>query len=107
MSSKPADIKIGVNLIDDYLYLQQPEINTGDLLGRFLVVQDGATNELASELLTVDKYGPNATVLTGEVEAMLGYTPYGSFGSVPAIAGCVLALLLMQLLYLGFWREQD
>ena len=47
------------------------------------------------------------TVLTGEVEAMLGYTPYGSFGSVPAIAGCALALLLMQLLYLGFWREQD
>ena len=45
--------------------------------------------------------------LTGEVEAMLGNTPYGSFGSLPVIAGCALALLLMAIMYLGFWRDDN
>jgi apolipoprotein N-acyltransferase len=45
--------------------------------------------------------------LVGEVEPMLGHTPFGSFGSKPVIAGCALALVLMLLMYLSFWREQD
>jgi len=47
------------------------------------------------------------TALTGEVEAMLGKTPFGSFGSTPVIVGCGGALVLMYLMYLGFWREDE
>ena len=47
------------------------------------------------------------TTLTGEVEVMLGKTPFGSFGSLPVIAGCGVALTLMLLMYLGFWRDSD
>jgi apolipoprotein N-acyltransferase len=45
--------------------------------------------------------------LEGEVEVMLGLTPFGSFGSRPIILGCASALLLMVLMYLGFWRETE
>ena len=45
--------------------------------------------------------------LEGEVEVMLGLTPFGSFGSRPIIVGCASALLLMVLMYLGFWRETE
>ncbi len=45
--------------------------------------------------------------LTGEVEVMLGNTPFGSFGSLPVIAGCLVTLGLMALMYLGFWRETE
>ncbi|MDH4041784.1 MAG: apolipoprotein N-acyltransferase, partial [Gammaproteobacteria bacterium] len=45
--------------------------------------------------------------LTGDVEVMLGNTPFGTFGVTPVIAGCGVALLLMFLMYLGFWREKD
>jgi apolipoprotein N-acyltransferase len=47
------------------------------------------------------------TTLTGRVEVMLGLTPFASFGSWPVIIGCTVALLLMVLMYLGFWRETD
>ncbi len=47
------------------------------------------------------------TTLTGDVEVMLGNTPFGSFGVTPVIAGCGVTLLLMVLMYLGFWRERD
>jgi apolipoprotein N-acyltransferase len=47
------------------------------------------------------------TTLSGEVQAMLGRTPFGSFGSLPIIAGCGVTLILMLLMYLGFWREND
>jgi len=47
-----------------------------------------------------------ATTLTGEAEAMLGTTPFGSFGNAPIIGGCFLGLLLMGLMYLGFWRDR-
>tara|TARA_R110001599_G_scaffold353881_1_gene602102 strand:+ start:96928 stop:98445 length:1518 start_codon:yes stop_codon:yes gene_type:complete len=46
------------------------------------------------------------TTLTGQVEVMLGNTPFGSFGVTPVIAGCGITLLLMVLMYLGFWREK-
>jgi apolipoprotein N-acyltransferase len=45
--------------------------------------------------------------LVGEVMPMLGRTPFASFGSIPVVAGCGLALLLMVLMYVSFWREQD
>ena len=46
-----------------------------------------------------------ATTLTGEAEVMLGSTPFSSFGNTPIIAGCFSVLLLMALMYLGFWRD--
>lgn len=46
------------------------------------------------------------TTLTGQVEVMMGNTPFGSFGVTPVIAGCGITLLLMVLMYLGFWREK-
>tara|TARA_R110002110_G_scaffold415765_3_gene655307 strand:+ start:75529 stop:77007 length:1479 start_codon:yes stop_codon:yes gene_type:complete len=45
--------------------------------------------------------------LVGEAQAMLGKTPFGSFGQTPVIAGCAITLLLMWLMYFGFWRETD
>jgi apolipoprotein N-acyltransferase len=47
------------------------------------------------------------TMLVGEAEVMLGNTPFGSFGSKPIIIGCFVSLLLMGLMYLGFWRDVD
>ncbi len=47
------------------------------------------------------------TTLTGEVEVMLGNTPFSSFGVVPVVVGCMVTLLLMWLMYLGFWREEE
>ena len=47
------------------------------------------------------------TSLSGEVELMLGNTPFGSFGVTPIITACGITLLLMVLMYLGFWREND
>jgi apolipoprotein N-acyltransferase len=46
-----------------------------------------------------------ATTLTGEAEVMLGNTPFGSFGNTPIIASCFIGLLLMALMYVGFWRD--
>ena len=46
------------------------------------------------------------TTLKGQVDVMLGNTPFGSFGVTPVIAGCGITLLLMVLMYLGFWREK-
>jgi len=43
--------------------------------------------------------------LKGEVNVMLGNTPFGTFGVTPVIASCGIALLLMNLMYLAFWRE--
>ena len=45
------------------------------------------------------------TTLTGEAEAMLGNTPFSSFGNKPIIIACLLGLLLMGLMYLWFWRD--
>jgi apolipoprotein N-acyltransferase len=47
------------------------------------------------------------TTLLGEAEVMLGETPFASFGTLPIIAGCALVLLLMVLMYMGFWRDLD
>ncbi len=47
------------------------------------------------------------TTLTGEVSAMLGTTPFGTFGSLPVIAACAGALALMLLLRLSLWRDDD
>ncbi len=46
-----------------------------------------------------------ATMLTGEADVMLGNTPFSRFGSTPIIAGCFIGLLLMALMYIGFWRD--
>ncbi len=45
--------------------------------------------------------------LTGEVEPMLGKTPFGSFGCKPVILGCVIGLFLMYLIYIGLWRDTE
>ena len=46
-----------------------------------------------------------ADTLLGEAQVMMGRTPFGSFGPTPVILGCGATLLLMFLMYLGFWRE--
>ena len=46
------------------------------------------------------------TALQGEVETMLGNTPFSSFGSTPIILGCSIGLVMMYLMYLGSWREE-
>jgi apolipoprotein N-acyltransferase len=43
--------------------------------------------------------------LQGEVETMLGNTPFGSVGSTPVIAACAIGVGLMYLFYFVFWRE--
>ncbi|MFV8819504.1 apolipoprotein N-acyltransferase [Haliea sp. E17] len=48
-----------------------------------------------------------STVLTGQVEPMLGKTPFGSFGTHPIVLTCFVGLLLMYLLYVGLWRDND
>ena len=45
------------------------------------------------------------TILRGEVEVMLGKTPFGSFGSTPVLLSCALALALMALMYRTLWRD--
>lgn len=47
------------------------------------------------------------TTLVGEARVMLGETPFGSFGTTPIIAACASCLLLMVLMYVGFWRDLD
>ncbi|PLW67061.1 apolipoprotein N-acyltransferase [Pseudohalioglobus lutimaris] len=47
------------------------------------------------------------TSLLGEVETMLGNTPFSSFGSTPVILGCGIGLALMYLIFLGLWRDSD
>ncbi|TGD74293.1 apolipoprotein N-acyltransferase [Mangrovimicrobium sediminis] len=47
------------------------------------------------------------TSLTGEVEPMLGKTPFGTFGCKPVILGCFLGLVLMYVIYVGLWRDTD
>jgi len=46
-----------------------------------------------------------ATMLTGEAQVMLGNTPFSSFGSLPILASCAVGLLIMALMYVGFWRD--
>ncbi len=45
--------------------------------------------------------------LVGEAEVMLGNTPFGSFGTVPIILTCGITLLLMVIMYVGFWRDTE
>ena len=43
--------------------------------------------------------------LSGRAQVMMGSTPFGSFGTTPVVAGSGIALLLMSLLYVAFWRD--
>ena len=43
----------------------------------------------------------------GFVVTSLFWLILGSFGSLPIIGGCALVLLLMALMYIGFWRDQE
>ena len=45
--------------------------------------------------------------LIGEVELMLGGTAVSSFGSRPVILGCVALIILMAVMYLMFWRDDE
>ncbi|HEY6131952.1 MAG TPA: apolipoprotein N-acyltransferase [Halioglobus sp.] len=45
-----------------------------------------------------------ATTLTGEAEAMLGNTPYTSFGNIPILASCFIGLVLTALMHAA-WRD--
>ncbi len=41
------------------------------------------------------------------LDVMLGTPPFGSLGVTPVIAGCDITLLLMVLMYLGYWHKKD
>jgi apolipoprotein N-acyltransferase len=43
--------------------------------------------------------------LVGKAEVMLGNTPFGSFGTAPIITISGVTLLLMGIMYVGFWRD--
>ncbi len=45
------------------------------------------------------------TALHGEAELMLGETAFSSMGSWPVVIGCVVAIMLMALMYLVVWRD--
>jgi apolipoprotein N-acyltransferase len=47
------------------------------------------------------------TTLYGEAQAMLGRTPFSSLGSTVILSGCGLALVIMLLLQLAFWRDSN
>jgi apolipoprotein N-acyltransferase len=76
--------------------------------GRFLI--RGTNNGVSAiidhrgEIVSRTEQFVSAT-LVGEVEVMLGNTPFGSFGSTPIIAACATTLLLMVLMYVVFWRD--
>jgi apolipoprotein N-acyltransferase len=44
--------------------------------------------------------------LVGDALAMLGHTPFTSFGPLPTIAACLATLLLLKLLALTAWRSR-
>jgi apolipoprotein N-acyltransferase len=47
------------------------------------------------------------TTLHSEVQLLLGNTPFSRLGSLPVIAGCAIALLLMVVMYWAIWREDS
>lgn len=53
MTQTLADIRISATLIDDYLHVRKPPILSGNLAGRFGVVQPAGAGACASELVTV------------------------------------------------------
>ena len=66
----PADIqniKIGVNLIDDYLLTQEAPVANGLTRDLFTVVQNHASAESASELLTINRRRCPCALLSGLV----------------------------------------
>ncbi len=56
MANPVANIQIGVNLIDDYLYLEESPVQQ-DLSGRFITVHNPSSKSSTSELLTVNGEG--------------------------------------------------
>ncbi len=55
-SATAADLSIQSNLLDDYFHTEDASVPS-DLRGRFVVVQDLASNETASEIVTVNTDG--------------------------------------------------
>lgn len=56
MANPVASIQIGVNLIDDYLYLEESPVQQ-DLSGRFVAVHNPSSTSPTSELVTVNDGG--------------------------------------------------
>lgn len=92
----PADIqniKIGVNLIDDYLLTQEAPVANGLTRDLFTVVQNPASKAPASELLTIDGDGdpvhfyPDPASQSGWTTAKLGVTPPANTGTCNRIVG--------------------
>lgn len=46
-----------------------------------------------------------STLLVGQAQVMLGGTPFGSFGTMPLIVACFLALAIMGVMRRYLWRE--
>jgi hypothetical protein len=92
----PADIqniKIGVNLIDDYLLTQEAPVANGLTRDLFTVVQNPASENPVSELLTIDGDGypvhfyPDSTSQSGWTTVKLGATKPKNTGAWNRIVG--------------------
>jgi hypothetical protein len=105
MTADIQNIKIGVNLIDDYLLTQEAPVANGLTRKLFTVVQNPANEESASELLTINGNGepvhfyPDSTSQSGWSTATIAVTPPANTGTCNRIVGFYHQNVLNALFY--------
>lgn len=111
MASTLAEIQVATHLIDDYLYLQKAPVDD-DLNNRFLVVQNLASNETASELLSVDQDGnlvrfrPDTSSQSGWATETVAVPPPGhATAGIERLVGFYDRDVLQTLVYFGTGAE--
>ena len=93
MTAAITNITIGVNLIDDYLLTQEAPVSNALTRNLFTVVQNPASHDPTSELLTLDGDGepvhfyPDPTSQSGWTTVKLGVTPPANTGICNRILG--------------------
>ncbi|WP_447965545.1 hypothetical protein [Nitrospira sp. Ecomares 2.1] len=93
MTAAITNITIGVNLIDDYLLTQEAPVSNALTRNLFAVVQNPASQDPISELLTIDGDGdpvhfyPDPTSQSGWATVKLGVTPPANTGICNRILG--------------------
>ena len=93
MAAAITTITIGVNLIDDYLLIQEAPVSNALTRDLFTVVQNPASHDATSELLTIDGDGdpvhfyPDSTSQSGWTTVKLGVTPPANAGPCNRILG--------------------
>lgn len=93
MTAAITNITIGVNLIDDYLLTQEAPVSNALTRNLFTVVQNPASQDPTSELLTIDGDGdpvhfyPDSTSQSGWTTVKLGVTPPPGTGPCNRLLG--------------------